>query len=205
MKVLAINGSPHQSGTTHEALSIVADTLATEAIETEIVWIGNKPLQGCTGCFACSKHRGRCTHDDIVNECLAKMADCDGLLIGSPVYYASIAGGMKCFLDRFFFVGAPVQYKVGAGIAVLRRSGAVSTYDHLNHYYTLQNMLVAPSFYWNAPHGNNAAELHQDLEGVDILRNTGRNMAWLMKTLAYAKEAVPVPERTQRRGTNFIR
>jgi len=205
MKVLAINGSPHQAGSTNEALSIVADTLAAQAIETEIVWIGNKPLQGCTGCGACGKHRGRCVHDDIVNECLAKMADCDGMLIGSPVYYASIAGGMKCFLDRFFFAGAPVRYKVGAGIAVLRRSGAVTTFDHLNHYYNLQNMLIAPSFYWNAAHGTNPDELHQDIEGVDILQNVGRNMAWLMQTLAYAKDAVPTPPPTQRSRTNFIR
>jgi len=205
MKVLAVNGSPHKAGTTNEALSIVAEALAGQGIDTEIVWIGSGPLQGCTGCGGCHKHRGRCVHDDIVNECLLKMADCDGLLIGSPVYYASIAGGMKCFLDRFFFAGAPVQYKVGAGVAVLRRSGAVTTFDHLNHYYNLQNMLIAPSYYWNAAHGHNAEELHQDAEGVCILRNTGLNMAWLMKTLAFAKDAVPVPTPAPRERTNFIR
>jgi len=205
MKVLAINGSPRKAGNTNEALSIVAEELQGAGIETEIVWIGNEPLQGCTGCGVCGKHRGRCAYDDVVNECLDKMQACDGLLIGSPVYYASIAGSMKCFLDRFFFAGAPVPYKVGAGVAVLRRSGAVTTFDHLNHYYQLQNMLIVPSFYWNAVHGASPGEIRQDSEGIDILRNVGRNMAWLMQMLAYAKDAVPHPAPQPRTRTNFVR
>jgi len=205
MKVLAINGSPHEHGNTAQALQAVGGALAAQGVDMQTVWIGDGPIQGCTGCQACRKRKGRCAYDDVVNECLSLVAQADGLLIGSPVYYAGIAGGMKCFLDRFFFAGADVRYKAGAGIVVLRRSGAVTAFDQLNHYLQLQNMLIVPSFYWNAAHGATPGEVNADEEGIDILQNLGRNMAWLMQTLAFAKDAVPPPEPLPRARTNFIR
>jgi len=206
MTVLAINGSPNKQGNTAQALKIVTDALHAQGILTQTMHIGDQPIQGCTACHHCRQSgAGRCVHDDLVNEALRLMEQADGLVIGAPVYYAGIAGGMKSFLDRFFFVGAPLRFKVGAAVTVLRRSGAITAFDQLNHYFNLQNMLITPSSYWTAIHGCIPGEIHRDEEGMDILQNTARNMAWLLQTLAYAKAAVPPPEPMPRVSTNFIR
>lgn len=203
MKVLAVNGSPHREGTTYTALSLVAEQLALEGIETEFVHIGARPVQGCTACGSClSKTPPRCVFDDVVNECLEKMEVCDGILLGSPVYYSGIAGPMKSFLDRFFFAGPDLKFKAAAAVVALRRSGAVDTFHQLNNYFNLHNAIIVPSQYWNAVHGNNSAEVMRDKEGVQIVQNLGRNMAWLIKTLQQSD--IPHPERPKREITNFI-
>lgn len=204
MKVLAINGSPHKNGTTAAALGIVADELKAQGIETEIIRLGTKPLQGCTGCGGCRKTEGNlCIYDDIVNECILKSREADGLLLATPVYYAGIAGTMKCFLDRLFFAGSDLSYKVGAAFCVLRRSGGIDVFHQLYNYMNLANMVLTPSQYWNVAHGTSGEELMEDKEGVRILRAIGRNMAWLLKVVENGKE-LPKPDLGPREWTNFI-
>jgi multimeric flavodoxin WrbA len=207
LKVLAINGSPHKEGCTYTAIRLMADELEKQNIEVEIIHVGTKPIRGCTACNACFKMDDRkCIFDDdIVNECIAKSKEVDGIIIGSPVYYSGIAGGMKSFLDRFFYAGAHLQYKVGAAVASLRRSGGVDTFHQLNNYLNLAKVVITPSHYWNVIHGSNAAEVMQDKEGVQIMKNLGQNMAWLLKSLDNSKKQIPLPQKEQRVWTNFIR
>lgn len=204
MKVLAINGSPHEQGCTYTAIRLVADELEKQGIETEIVQVGKLPVRSCIGCRACKESK-RCVFDDIVNECIDKSKDADGILLGSPVYYSGIAGSMKCFLDRFFYAGSYLHYKVGAAVVSARRAGTVETFQQLNNYFNLRNIVIAPSHYWNEVHGSNAEDVMKDEEGVQIMRTLGRNMAWLLKTMEYGKNAVPLPEQEEVIHTNFIR
>lgn len=204
MKVLAINGSPHSIGGTYNAIKLVADELISQGIDVEIINIDNKPIQGCTGCGGCYK-TGECVYNDIVNECIEKSKSVDGIILGSPVYYAGISGTMKCFLDRFFYAGKHLSYKVGASVVSVRREGGASTFHQLNNYFELAGVIIAPSNYWCVLHGKTPEEILQDEEGMDIMKNLGKNMSWLMKSLEISKLTLPAPERVNRRITNFIR
>ncbi|MFA0814470.1 MAG: flavodoxin family protein [Anaerofustis sp.] len=204
MKVLAINGSPKKDGGTYLALKLVTDELNKAGIETETVHIGTEEIRGCTGCGYCKRNdKHLCIYADSVNDCLEKAKEIDGILLGAPVYYAGIAGTMKCFLDRFFFAGAELEYKVGACVTSVRRAGDVTTYQQMNNYFNLRNVLITPSFYWNGLHGTNEEQIAQDEEGMQIMRMLGRNMAWLMK-VREAGNAIPLPETEPRKWTNFI-
>lgn len=207
MRVLAINGSPHEKGCTYTALQIAAKELENQGIGVEIVHIGTEPIRGCIGCNQCRKMKiASCAfNDDIVNQVIEKSRSVEGLILGSPVHFSGIAGSFKCFLDRFFFARAleRVEYKVGMSIVTLRRSGGTAAFDQLNHYLTYANMVVPASHYWNVVHGTKAEEVYEDKEGVQIIRMAARNMAWLMKTIEGG--GVARPEKEERVWTNFIR
>lgn len=208
MNVIAINGSPKAEGNTYHGLKIVCESLEAEGISTEIIHVGNKNIRGCLGCGACAKNQDeRCIIDDDVNPIIQKLKNADGIIIGSPVYYASMAGTMKCFLDRAFYVasanGGLYRHKVGASVAVARRSGEVATFDHLNHYFTIGQMFIASSSYWNVIHGRMPGEVLQDDEGVQTMRVLGKNMAFLIK--AIDKSKADLPEIEQKVLTSFIR
>lgn len=208
MNVIAINGSPKAEGNTYHALKTVCDELEKQGILTEIIHVGNKKIQGCIACGWCHQNKvEKCVIDDEVNEIIQKMKKADGIIIGSPVYYASIAGTMKCFLDRAFYVasanGGLFRHKVGASVAAVRRSGEVATFDHLNHYFTITEMFVTPSNYWNVIHGRNPGEAVQDEEGVQTMRVLGKNMAFLIKSIANNLDELP--EKEAKIMTNFIR
>lgn len=198
MKVLLINGSPRKNGNTAAALSAIEKELAAQQIETVSIQVGNQAIRGCMACGGCRRTSGGlCVFtEDPVNECVRLMAECDGLVIGSPVYYSGIAGTMKSFLDRFFYCGGGqlCAYKPVAGVVALRRSGGVDAFHQMNNYFNLANALIVPSFYWNAIHGMRPGEAQQDMEGIQIMENIGRNMAWMLKTLEYSRAAVPLPE-----------
>lgn len=204
MKVLAMNGSPRKNGCTAAALRLVAEELGRQGIDVETVHVGNQPLHGCTACGSC-KTTGKCVFDDAVNECIEKAKHADGILLGSPVYYSGIAGTMKSFLDRFFYVGPCLDYKVGASVVSARRAGTVDTFHQLNNYLNLKNVIQVPSQYWNAVHGSNAEEVMQDEEGVQIMRTLGKNMAWLMKVVENGKKSFAFPDPEKRVYTNFVR
>ncbi len=205
MKVIAVNGSPKPNGNTFQSLKTVCDELNAQEITTEIIHIGNMEIKGCIACNRCKD--GYCVHsNDKLCEIVSKIYEADGILFGSPVYYSGIAGTMKCFLDRLFYPNqGRLRLKVGAAIAVLRRSGGVATFDQLNHYLLISEMLIAPSFYWNAIHGAVPGEVSQDLEGLSVLKNLGQNMAWMLKMKEFSKEAFPAPEPVEKARTNFIR
>lgn len=205
MKVLLINGSPNRNGCTYTALSEVASILENEGIETEIIQVGNKDIRGCIGCRRC-KTTGKCVFDDIVNEIAPKFQECDGLVIGSPVYYASANGTLISFLDRLFYsTPGDKTMKVGAAVVSARRGGCSATFDELNKYFTISGMPVASSQYWNSVHGNTPDEVRQDKEGLQVMRALGRNMAFLIKSIALGKEKYGLPETEERVSTNFIR
>ena len=207
MKVLLINGSPHAKGSTYTALNEVAVTLEKEGIETEIVDIGNQAIRGCIACGKC-REIGHCVFDDAVNEMAAKFKDADGLVVGSPVYYASANATLIAFLDRLFYSTArqfDKTMKVGASVVSARRGGNTATFDELNKYFTISGMPVVSSQYWNQIHGNNAEQALQDEEGLQTMRTLGRNMAFLMKSIALGKETFGLPETEVKVATNFIR
>ena len=211
MKVLLINGSPNERGCTFTALSEVAETLNKNGIETEIFWIGKKAIHGCVACWACTK-LGKCVfNDDGVNELAARLDEFDGFILGAPVYYAGIAGSMCAFLDRLFFSvdessGKKFANKPGAAVVSCRRGGASAAFDRLNKYFTIRNMPIVSSQYWNQVHGNTPEEVKKDLEGLQTMRTLGANMAWLLKCIeAGKKSGVPLPEREEVIFTNFIR
>jgi multimeric flavodoxin WrbA len=208
MKVLMINGSPHKEGCTFTALSEIAGQLEEQAIQVQIYSIGKKAIRGCIACLECRKNGGYCAcKDDGVNECIGLLKDADGLIIGSPVYYASPNGSFLAFLDRMFYAaGSGFAYKPGAAIVSCRRGGAATAFDVLNKYFTISGMPVVSSQYWNAVHGNTPVEVKQDAEGLQIMRTLGRNMAWLLKCIDTAKETIPYPAKEEtRQHTNFIR
>ncbi len=213
MKVVAINGSPKNNGNTAHLIDTIAQELAKEGIKTEVLHIGNKTIRGCFGCGACAKnHDERCVakDDEYVNECIQKMKEADGILIGSPVHFAGIAGTMKSFLDRAFYVssanGNLFRHKVGASIVAVRRSGGVTTFDQLNHYLTYAEMMIPTTNYWNVVHGALPGEVKEDLEGQQIARLLGKNMAWSLKLNQLAKEQnLIAPEREAKVRTNFVR
>ncbi|MBQ3377967.1 MAG: flavodoxin family protein [Synergistaceae bacterium] len=206
MKVLLINGSPRQHGCTDVALSEVEKTLQAQGIETEILWLGNKPIAGCISCFSCFK-TGKCIQNDKVNELSSRLDEFDGIIVGSPVYYSGPAGQLTAFLDRFFFVNADkLAGKLGASVVSCRRGGATASFDRLNKYFTICNMPVVPSQYWNQIHGMTPDEARQDLEGLQTMRTLGLNMAWLLKCIdAGRKAGINLPEYEQPVLTNFIR
>ena len=205
MKVLLLNGSPHADGSTNRALVDVGKELNKEGIETEIIHIGNKAIRGCTACCSCYKN-GACVFDDGVNEFNQKFKDADGLVVGSPVYYASANGTLISFLDRVFYSSRfDKTMKVGAAIVSCRRGGNSATFDELNKYFTISNMPVVSSRYWNMIHGNSKEEAEQDLEGLYTMRVLGRNMAFLIKAIKLGKETYGLPEKEQVVMTNFIK
>lgn len=205
MKVLLINGSPNREGNTYTALKETAGTIAAEGIETEIYWIGNKPVQGCIGCRQC-RSTGKCVFNDTAyTELRDKVASADALIVGSPVYYAGAAGSLCALLDRLFYSSQPLlQYKPAASVAVARRAGSVAAFDRLNKYFSISNMPVVSSVYWNIVYGCLEGEAEKDAEGLQTMRVLGRNMAWLLKSIN-AKEAPSTPEPEPRQATNFIR
>ena len=208
MKVLLINGSPRAKGCTYTALSEVAKELEKENIETEIFHVGNKPIRGCTACGACSRNNsGKCIFDDdTVNIALEKVKEVDAFVFGSPVHYAAASGQITSFLDRFFYAGEGFQYKPGAAVVSCRRGGATAAFDQLNKYFTIANMPIVSSQYWNMVHGNTPEEVKQDLEGMQTMRTLGKNMAWLLKSIKAGKAAgIKLPEKEPRAVTNFIR
>lgn len=211
MKVLLINGSPHQKGCTYTALSEVASALNEEGIETTVYWIGNKPIGGCIGCFQCAKKQ-KCVFDDRINEFTALAADYDGFIFGSPVYYSGMNGSLMSFMDRVFFSASaqnphPFRFKPAAAVVSARRAGTTSALDQVNKYFFHQQMPIATSRYWNMVHGNTPEEVMQDEEGLQIMRYLGRNMAWLLKLKeAGDNNGVALPKQEETRlATNFIR
>jgi multimeric flavodoxin WrbA len=206
MKVLLINGSPHTEGCTYTALCEVAKALNEEGIETEIIQIGNKDVRGCMACTTCKK-TGKCVYEDIVNEVAEKARMADGFIFGSPVYYSGINGTMKSFLDRLFYSGSQyLAYKPGAGVVSARRAGTTAALLQLDQYFTINDMPVVSSQYWNMVHGNTPDEVRQDKEGMQIMRVLGHNMAWLLKSIEAGKaNGIENPVAEQRERTNFIR
>ena len=205
MKVLLVNGSQHEKGCTYTALNEVAKALNANGVETEIFWIGKHQVSGCRGCWVCKKTR-KCVIDDGVNEFVEKAAEFDGYVFGSPVYYASAAGALVSFMDRVFYSGGKnLAYKPAAAVVSCRRAGASTTFDVINKYFTINNMQIVGSNYWNEIHGNTAEEAAQDEEGLQTMRILGNNMAWLLKCLQLGKEAGLAPERERKIMTNFIR
>jgi len=206
MKVLLVNGSPRKSGCSYTALKEVADTLEKNGLETEIFWIGNKPVAGCIACGACAK-TGRCFRDDCVNEFLDKAEQADGFVFGTPVHYASASGMISSFMDRAFYAGSSkFRGKPGAAVVSCRRGGASAAFDQINKYFTISSMPVVSSQYWNSVHGNTPDEVRQDGEGMQIMRTLGNNMAWLMKSIEAGRKAgIELPPLEEKIRTNFIR
>ena len=206
MHVLLINGSPHAKGCTYTALAEVAGQLEREGITTTITHIGPRPIAPCTGCRGCFETGYCVVKNDPVNSSIDTAREADGLVVGSPVYYAGPNGSLCCLLDRMFFgKGDKYAYKPAAAVVSCRRGGASASFDRLNKYFTISGMPVVSSQYWNAVHGNTPDEVRQDLEGMQIMRTLGRNMAWLLKCLEAARDIVPRPEAEPRVMTNFIR
>ena len=208
MKALLVNGSPNAEGCTYTALKEVADTLQREGVETEIFQVGKKPVSGCIACFKC-RETGRCAiRNDKVNEFIDKAVAADAFVIGSPVHFAAASGAVTSFMDRAFFAPDRGVYRLKPAAAVVsaRRAGNTATFDQLNKYFTICQMPVISSTYWNMVHGWTPADVAQDLEGLHTMRTLARNMAWFLKCKeAGAKAGVPLPEREQRVFTNFIR
>ena len=205
MKVILVNGSPHEKGTTFGALSEVAKTLEENGIETEIFWLGVKPISGCLGCGGC-KQSGKCVIDDIVNEFLDKAKSADGFIFGSPVHYAAASGSLTSFMDRVFYGKISVfMGKPAASVVCLRRGGASAAFDQLNKYYPISGMPIVPSQYWNSVHGIGIEEANRDEEGMQTMRTLASNMSFLMKSIALGKEKYGLPEKEDPIATNFIR
>ncbi len=205
MKILMINGSPHASGVCATALYEMKKVFESEGIECEIMHVGRDAIRGCVACGACRK-LGRCVYDDAVNEAAPKFEEADGLVVASPVYYASANATLVAFLDRLFYsTRFPKHMKVGASVVSARRGGLSATFDELNKYFTICGMPIASSTYWNSVHGNTADEASRDLEGLQVMRNLARNMAFLVKSIALGKEKYGLPEMERKDMTNFIR
>lgn len=205
MKVLIINGSPHKNGSTYTALHEMEMIFLSENIETEIIQVGHLPIRGCIACRSCYE-TGKCAFDDIVNELAPKFEECDGLVVGSPVYYASANATLIALLDRLFYsTKFDKTMKVGASVVSARRGGLSSTFDELNKYFTICGMPVASGQYWNSIHGANADDALQDAEGLQSMRTLAKNMTFLMKSIALGKEKYGLPEKEEHLWTNFIR
>lgn len=204
MKVLLINGSP-KKGNTYRALEEVAHALNEQQVDTEIISIGPKAVQGCIGCGRC-KELGHCAfQDELMVEVQEKIKECDGLVVGTPVYYAGPNGSLCALLDRLFYSGGKyLQYKPAASVAVCRRGGASATFDRLNKYFTISNMPVVSSQYWNSVHGKVPGDAEYDAEGLQCMRTLGRNMAWMLKNLP-VQEAPTIDQFEERLQTDFIR
>lgn len=204
MKVLLVNGSPKAGGNTALSLEEMVKVFQAEGIETEILHVGNKAVRGCVACNSCSAN-GKCVFDDVVNEYAGKFEECDGMVVASPVYYASANATLIAFLDRLFYsTNFDKTMKVGASVVVARRGGCSSTYDELNKYFTISGMPVASSQYWNSVHGGAPGEATQDAEGLQTMRTLAKNMSFLMKSIALGKEKYGLPEKEEHLWTNFI-
>ena len=206
MKVLLLNGSAHEEGCTFTALSEIANVLNKEGIETEIFQLGNPALKDCSGCGACKKI-DKCVIDDVVNEFVEKARECDGFIFGTPVYYAHPSGRILSFLDRAFYSGKTAfQFKPACAISSARRAGTTASFDVLNKYFTISNMPIVSAGYWNNIHGRVADDAKQDLEGLQVMRTLGRNMAWLLKCIELGKQNnINSPELEEKILTDFIR
>ena len=196
MKVLILNGSPRKGGNTEIALAEMEKIFAAEGIETETVCLGGRDIRGCIACGACYS-KGKCVFDDLVNETAPKFEECDGLVAASPVYYASANATLIAFMDK--------TMKVGASVVCARRGGCSATFDELNKFFTISGMPVASSQYWNSIHGREKGEAAQDAEGLQTMRTLARNMSFLMRSIALGKEKYGLPEKEERKATNFIR
>lgn len=207
LKVLLVNGGPHQDGCTNVALEEVQKTLEKNGIETDMLWLGNKAIGGCIGCNYCLKNSNQCFMDDSVNAFIEQVNETDGFVFGSPVHFAAASGTITSFLDRVFYGrGNLFKGKLYASVISCRRGGASSAFDQLNKYALMSNMYVVGSSYWNQIHGTNKEEAKQDLEGLQTMRNLGNNMAYLLKCMECANRSEiekPIPEKTEK--TNFIR
>lgn len=206
MKVLLINGSPREHGCTYTALSEVAAGLNRRDIDSEILYLGKQPVAGCVACGSCAV-TGRCVFDDLVNQTIDRLDQFDALVVGSPVYYAGPSGQVTAFLDRLFYAGSSgLAGKPAACVVSCRRGGASAAFDRLNKYFTINNMFVVGSQYWNQVHGNTPDEVRQDAEGLQTMRALAENMAWLLRSIEAGRKAgVPTPEYESRLRTNFIR
>lgn len=207
MKVILVNGSPHEKSTTFAALSEVSETLNKNGIETEIFWLGTKPISGCLGCAGC-KITKRCVIDDVVNEFLEKAQSADGFIFGTPVHYASASGAITSFMDRTFYLkGSLFAGKPAATVVCCRRGGASAAFDQINKYYPISGMPMVPSQYWNSVHGINADQAQLDEEGMQTMRTLANNMTWMLKCIEAGKNAgITYPEREEKpQRTNFIR
>lgn len=201
-KVLLINGSPNEYGCTYTALKEMIDVFTANGVETELVYLGKQPIAGCIACGKCYE-TGKCIFSDKVNEIMEKIDEFDGIVLGSPVYYAGPAGQLCAFLDRLFYISkGRMAGKIGASVVSCRRGGATAAFDRLNKYFGISNMYIAGSQYWNQIHGNTPEQAVQDLEGLQTMRTLAQNMVWLMK----CKEAgIEMPEYEKKVATNFIR
>ena len=211
MKVVGFNGSAREKGNTACSLNTIFAELEKAGIETEMILVGKEKIQGCIACHGCVKNQNEACSikDDPVNEWIQKIKEADGILLGSPVHFAGVAGTMKSFLDRAFFVssvnGGLFRHKVGAAVSAVRRSGGISTVETLNHYINYSEMIMPSSNYWNVAHGLTPGEMELDGEGKQIMELLGKNMAWIMKVIRYGKEQFPAPEPVAKIMTNFIR
>ena len=204
-KVLIINGSPRVGGNTSIALNEMVKVFEAEGVEAEVVQIGNKDIRGCIACASCKKN-GKCVFDDVVNELAPKFEEADGLVVASPVYFASANATLIACLDRLFYsTGFDKTMKVGASVVVARRGGLSATFDELNKYFTISGMPVASSQYWNSVHGREKGQAEQDIEGLQTMRTLARNMTFLMKSIALGKEKYGLPEIEEWQPTHFIR
>ena len=205
MKVLLINGSPHSKGNTFIALKEMDKIFQENKVETELIHIGNKAIRGCIACGSCRK-KGKCVFDDEVNVTAPKFEEADGIVVGTPVYYASANATLVAFLDRLFYsTGFNKTMKVGASVVVARRGGLSATFDELNKYFTISGMPIASSQYWNSVHGREQWEAAQDVEVLQTIRTLARNMTFLMKSIALGKETYGLPEKEEWTPTHFIR
>ena len=205
MKVLLVNGSPRANGNIATALKEMAAVFSAEGIETELIQVGHLDIRGCIACGSCHKNK-KCVFDDIVNDLAQKLEQADGMVLGSPVYYASANSTLTACMDRLFFSSHfDKRMKVGASVAIARRGGCTATFDQLNKYFTISGMPVASSNYWNIAHGMAPGEVNQDGEGLLTVRTLARNMSFLMKSIALGKEAYGLPQKEKHISTNFIR
>ncbi len=205
MKVLMLNGSPRRNGNTSIALGEMEKIFVREGIETETIYLGNKDIRGCIACLSCEQ-KGKCVFDDLVNEVAPKFEACDGLVVGSPVYYASANATLVAFLTRLFYsTSFDKTMKVGASVVAARRGGLSAAFDELNKFFTIAGMPVASSQYWNSIHGAAPGEAVQDAEGLQIMRTLAVNMSFLMKSIALGKEKFGLPEKEPFQRTNFVR
>ena len=205
MKVLLINGSPRANGNTALSLEEMVKVFTEEGIETEIIHVANKDVRGCMACGGCYG-KGKCIFEDVVNEVGEKFKDADGLVVASPVYYASANGSVVSFMDRLFYsTNFDKSMKVGASVAVARRGGCSATFDQLNKYFTISGMPIASSQYWNSVHGGAPGQAAEDEEGLQTMRTLARNMSFLIKSIALGKEKYGLPAKEKHVYTNFIR
>ena len=207
MKVMLVNGSPHKEGSTYHCLEEIQNTLKAEGIDSDIFWLGNKPIAGCQGCGACRK-LGKCVFDDVVNEFISIAGEYDGFIFGTPVHYAAASGALTAFMDRIFYASSKNVFymKPAAAICIARRGGTTATWDQLNKYFGISQMPIVTSQYWNMVHGAYGDQVKQDAEGMQTMRTLARNMAFMIKCFKVGQEhGVALPEREPGIATNFIR